>query len=84
VKKAELNMKHFLTLLLVISAVLVSLTASADEKVTLTVPSTTIVGHPQRPTASIEVSRVRMQLGATTPTLASVTKIHDAAKKDPF
>jgi hypothetical protein len=72
-----------------ISLLLVVSTSSADEQQTLTITSTTtkptiVSGRVQRPAIAIEISRAKMQLGATTPTLASGMKMHDASKKDPL
>jgi hypothetical protein len=58
--------------------------ARVVEKKATTLPVTTVYGRAARPTAAIEVSRVRMTLPATTPTLSGASKITDAAKKDPF
>lgn len=68
----------------VLGVLLVSGIVSADEKPVHTLPTTTVVGKPQRPLAAIEVSRARMKVTPTTPTLASVTAIQNAARKDPF
>jgi hypothetical protein len=77
-------MKPVLAGLSLVSLMLVGRSAAAEEKRVITLQPQTVYGHPQRPAAAVEVSRVRMQLGATTPTLAAASKIHDAAKKDPF
>ncbi len=62
----------------------VSSPAHAEEKNVITLKPYTVYGNPQRPSVVVEVSRARMQLGATTPTLAAASKIQDASKKDPF
>jgi hypothetical protein len=82
--KKELIMKHVLIGLSLVGSMLVAGGASAEDTNVITLKTMTVYGHPQRPAAAVEVSRVRMQLGATTPTLARAAKIHDAAKKDPF
>jgi hypothetical protein len=74
-------------LLLALSLLFVSGQAFGEEKeqrTVITMRPTTVVGNPQRPLVSIEVSKVRMQLGATTPTLAAGAKIEGATRKDPF
>lgn len=85
-------MKHVLVTAITLSLGLVASTAAADESqravvrrenVTTLTP-TTVHGRPQKPGIVIMLTRARMQLGATTPTLASITTIQDASKKDPF
>jgi hypothetical protein len=86
-------MKHAsLSLVALASVLLIASSAAAEEKQTsasaagrvITLKVTDVYGRVQRPAAAVEVSKVRMQLPATTPTLAAVAKIHDAARKDPF
>jgi hypothetical protein len=87
-------MKHLPFALAAAALTLVSSFAMAEEtqstvttvngKTVYTTPPVRIVGKPQRPTAAVEVSKARMKLGATTPTLTGIGQIHDAAKKDPF
>jgi hypothetical protein len=80
-------MKHILLALASTALVLsVATTAGAEETAgkVITLKVTDVYGRVQRPAAAVEVSKVRMQLPITTPTLAAVAKIGDAAKKDPF
>lgn len=77
-------MKHVVAGLTFASLALLSLSAMAEEPKVHTTPEVRIVGHPARPSAAVEVSRARMKLAATTPTLSSLGKVNDAAKKDPF
>jgi hypothetical protein len=87
----KIIMKHLVVGLTLATVSLLSFSAMAEEpaaavakKNVHTTGEVRIVGNPQRPTAAIEVSKVRMKLGATTPTLTAIGQIHDAAKKDPF
>jgi len=49
-----------------------------------TIPTIQIEGRAPRPAAAVEVSRVRMQLPASTPTLSAIVRIESASKKAPF
>ena len=51
---------------------------------TTTLPDMIIYGRTPRPAAAVEVSRARMQLPPSTPTLSAVTRIESATKKAPF
>jgi hypothetical protein len=76
-------MKLTLALAATLGLGLLASPASADEpaKVT-TLPTTTIHGRPQKPGITIVLERARMQLGATTPTLASVLASHTATSTE--
>jgi hypothetical protein len=76
-------MKHSLATLLVAALTLLCATASADDKNVITLKRVDVVGTARRPAVVIEVTKARMQLSATTPTLAA-GKIQDAGKKAPF
>jgi hypothetical protein len=73
--------KHLLVALSSLGVLFVAAPASAD---TTTMPMIVIEGRAPRPSVIVEVRTARMQLPPSTPTLAAVTKIENAAKKDPF
>lgn len=68
----------------VLTLALLASTASAEDETVTLQRTITVYGRAARPSVTIMVSRERMQLPVTTPTLSAVTKIHDASKKDPL
>jgi hypothetical protein len=84
-------MKHLLVTLCAVCATLVSATAGAEEKqapqkveTKVTTKVVEVHGRASRPAVVIEITRARMTLPVTTPTLAGLTKVQEASKKDPF
>jgi hypothetical protein len=71
-----------LAVLLVAIVLTVSSSASAEETSPVTLKTTTVHGRLQRPAVAIELSRAKMSLGATTPTLAAGLNTQDASKKE--
>ena len=74
-------MKKLFVVLSTLGIVSVAAPAFADP---ITIPDTIVYGRNPRPSAAVEVSKARMQLPLTTPTLAAITRIENATKKDPF
>jgi hypothetical protein len=78
-------MKHTVVAVSALTLGLFASTAWAEEKSNVTtIATTTVHGRAQKPGVVVVLTRARMQLGATTPTLASRSEIQDASKKDSF
>jgi hypothetical protein len=70
--------------LAVIASLAVASSASADEKGTLTLKTTTVVGNAKRPSVVIEVSRAKAEIKLADLQDPAVEKIVRAASKAPF
>ena len=77
-------MRPVVLALSVVALTLVSATAAAEERPTVTLRQVDVVGNARRPAVVIEVTKTRMFLPARTPTLAGAAAIRAATKKDPF
>ena len=77
-------MKKLTLALALFAVVAIAGTASADEKNVTTLPITTIYGRPGRPSAALEVSRVKMTLPLAPLAGPSADSALAAGKKDPF
>jgi P pilus assembly chaperone PapD len=68
----------------VIASLAVASSASADEKGSLTLKTTTVVGNAKRPSVVIEVSRAKAEIKLADLQDPAVEKIVRAASKAPF
>jgi len=76
--------KRALLVLLGLASLAVASSAAADEKGTITLRPTTVVGNAKRPSVVIEVSRAKPEIKLADLQDPAVEKIVRAASKAPF
>lgn len=83
-KSARIRLLRIVFASFALASLAVASTAAADEKGTLTMKTTTVVGNAKRPSVVIEVSRAKVEIKLADLQDPAVEKIVRAASKAPF